>query len=129
MFRADARKPSRGSNKTLGCRNVTIDMGNLALWISACVNTGIAVSLMFHYRTYVRRGLLSDAGAKRAYSWASFVIGFVVALVAFYTLMLIARAPSGHGEILIAAPILNAALSLALLLIGRTVICWKPLRW
>lgn len=104
-------------------------MESLALWISAGVNTGVAVSLMLHYRTHVRRGLLSDAGAKRAYSWACFGIGFVVALVAFYALVLIARASSGHGEVLIAAPILNAALSLTLLLIGRTVIGWRPLRW
>lgn len=103
-------------------------MGSLALWISACVNTGIAVSLMVHYRAHVRRGLLGESGARRAYSWACFVVGFVGAVVAFYALLLIARAPVGHGEILIAAPIFNAALTVVLLLIGRIVIGWRALR-
>lgn len=104
-------------------------MSTVALWISIFVNTGTAVGLMLHYRKQVREGLLGHTGAKKAYSWASLLIGFVVAPVAFYLLVRLSDAPIGHGEILIAAPIFNAVLSLALLFIGRIVISWRPLQW
>jgi bacteriorhodopsin len=107
---------------------VTIGMGSLALWISVCVNIAAAVLMMREYRSQVRRRLYSEAGAKRVYSWGCFVIGFVVALAVFYILLFFAGAPVGHGEILIAAPVLNALLSFALLLVGRIVIGWKPLQ-
>lgn len=43
--------------------------------------------------------------------------------------MTLLDAPTGHGEILIVAPVFNVGLSLILLFVGRVVISWKPIQW
>jgi hypothetical protein len=103
-------------------------MDTLAISISVAVNTAVSVVLMFHYRRQVRRRKLDDDAAKRRYSWASFGSGFLAAIAVFSALVGFLDVPTGHGEILIAVPILNAGLSVVLLFVGRTAIRWKPLR-
>jgi hypothetical protein len=103
-------------------------MTTLAIWITAFVNTAVAAALMLHYRGQARCGLLGEHTAKRRYSWVS-CSGFVAAIVIFSVFVSLLDVPTGHGEILIAVPILNVGLSLVLLFVGRTAICWKPVQW
>jgi hypothetical protein len=37
--------------------------------------------------------------------------------------------PVGHGEVLIAAPLLNLLLAGVLIVAGRIVIGWEPVKW
>jgi hypothetical protein len=80
-------------------------MDTLAFWIATCANAVIGISLMLHYRGKLRGGLIADGLAKKRYSWAWLPIGLLVAVILFYTLVALFDAPTGHGEILIAAPI------------------------
>jgi multisubunit Na+/H+ antiporter MnhB subunit len=111
----------------LGCEELKMD--TLAFWAAISANAVSAVLLMLYYRYKVRTGLVNDRRAKSLYAWWYIPIGTLAALILFYALAVSLNVPTGHGEILIAVPIFNAGLSLALLFVGRVVIAWRPLQW
>ncbi len=104
-------------------------MDTLALWIAASANVAIAVALMIYYRRQLLRGRITESRAKALFSWLCLFGGPFVALFAFYGLVALLHAPTGHGEILIAAPIFIGLLSVTLIIVGRIVIGWETMRW
>lgn len=104
-------------------------MDTLAIWISVSANAAVAAVLMLRYRAQARRGVMGDGVAKNRYSWLSFSSGFLAAVAVFFTFVSLLDVPTGHGEILIAVPILNAGVSLLLSILGRTIIGWKQVQW
>ena len=106
-----------------------MDTDGWVLWSCALANTVFACALMVHFRRRVNAHLVSERGAKAAYSWLCVGVYLLSGIALFFGVIELFHVPVGHGEILIAGPLLNLALSAVLLVVGRIVIGWEPMHW
>ena len=104
-----------------------MDTGDVALWFSALLNAMLAVGLAVRYRFRVRTKAMTERRAKAIYSRFCIAVGIFSGIVVFFGIMVLFNIPTGHGEILIAAPILNLLLSAISIGVGRVVIGWVPM--
>lgn len=100
-----------------------------ALWFSAGLNAATVAILAVRYRLHVKAGSITERKAKTIYSWLCLATGLFSGTVIFFGIMHLFNIPAGHGEVLIASPVLNLLLSGILIVAGRTVIGWTPMKW
>lgn len=103
--------------------------GDAALWLSALLNVTIATALAARYRLQVKTNAITERKAKAIYSLLCLGVGLFSGIVVFFGIMLLFSIPTGHGEILIAAPTFNLMLSGISVGVGRVVIGWAPMKW
>jgi len=106
-----------------------MDSSDAAFWFSALVNIALASVLAAHFRRRVKNHLATEAKAKAAYSWLCVGLGIFSGFAVFLGTIVLFNLPVGHGEILIAAPLLNLLLAGVLVVAGRIIIGWVPIKW
>lgn len=106
-----------------------MDSLDAALWFSALVNIALASALTAHFRRRVKKHPTTEAKAKAAYSWLC--VGFAIfsGVAVFPGTIALFNLPVGHGEVLIAAPLLNLLLAGLLVVAGRILIGWVSIKW
>ena len=105
------------------------DPADVVFWLCAALNTAIAVALIVRFRARVTAGVLAEHKAKSAYSWVCLATGAVCGTAVFLGITSVLDISRGHGEIIIAAALFNVLLSLVLIVSGRIVIGWEPIKW
>ena len=100
-----------------------------ALWLSALVNIALASFLAVHCRRRVKSHIATEARAKTAYSWLCAGVGIFSGFAVFLGAVTLLKLPVGHGEVLIAAPLLHLLLTGFLIVAGRIHIGWVPIKW
>src|SRR3569832_2034077 len=103
-----------------------MDSSDATFWFSTLVNIALASVLAAHFRRRVKSHAATEAKAKVAYSWLCVGLGIFSGFAVFLGTIVFFNLPVGHGEVLIAAPLLNLLLSGALIVVGRIVIGNKP---
>ena len=103
-----------------------MNSSDVALWFSVLVNITLASVLAVHFRRRVRNHL---AIAKASYSWLCAGVGIFSGFAVFLGTMSLFNLPVGHGEVLIAAPLLNLLLAGLLIAAGRIVVGGAPIKW
>lgn len=106
-----------------------MDAADIVFWLCAVLNAGIASALIVHFRSHVKAGALTERKAKVTYSWLCLAIGAFCGIAVFLGITALFNVSLGHGEIIIAAPLFNLLLSCALIVAGRIVIGWIPIKW
>ena len=106
-----------------------MDAMTFIFWGCAALNVGLAGALAIHFRLRVKAQEISDTKAKTFYSW---LCGFGVVFLgtaAFIGLVELFHGPLGHGEGLVASPLFNMLLAGVLVVCGKIVIGWEPVKW
>ena len=106
-----------------------MDAADLVFWLCALLNVGLASALATHFRRRVKAQRLAEAKAKAIYSWLCVGIGIFSGAVIFLGSVALFHIPLGHGEILIASPLFNLLLAGMLIIAGRVIIGWAPMKW
>jgi|APLak6261661892_1056031.scaffolds.fasta_scaffold26887_2 uncharacterized membrane protein YdfJ with MMPL/SSD domain len=106
-----------------------MNSSDIALCLSALVNIALASFLTAHFRRRVREQVTTESKAKTAYSWLCVGVGVFSGFAVFLGATTLLNLPVGHGEVLIAAPLLNLLLAGVLIVAGRIVIGWEPVKW
>ena len=106
-----------------------VDAADILFWLCAVLNVALAGALILRFRSRVTAGLLTERRAKAIYSWLCLGIGLLCGIVIFLGITGLFEISLGHGEAIIASPILNLLLSLVLIIGGRIVIGWSPIKW
>ncbi|MGH8613443.1 MAG: hypothetical protein ACREYF_15860 [Gammaproteobacteria bacterium] len=106
-----------------------MDAADLVFWLCALLNIGIAGALTIHFRRRVKTQWLTEAKAKAIYSWLCVGVGIFSGTVVFLGIVALFHIPLGHGEILIAAPLFNLLVAGVLIIAGRIIIGWVPMKW
>src|SRR3569833_3440002 len=96
-----------------------MDSSDATFWFSTLVNIALASVLAAHFRRRVKSHAATEAKAKVAYSWLCVGLGIFSGFAVFLGTIVFFNLPVGHGEVLIAAPLLNLLLSGALIVVGR----------
>src|SRR3569832_1853314 len=96
-----------------------MDSSDATFWFSTLVNIALASVLAAHFRRRVKSHAATEAKAKVAYSWLCVGLGIFSGFAVFLGTIVIFNLPVGHGEVLIAAPLLNLQQSGALIVVGR----------
>ena len=109
-------------------------MTDVAYYLSFVLNVLLAVVAFFLVRNSVKADRFGKAKAKYIYSVVVLIGGVLSGLVLFHAMVGIFRVlgfPSsyGHGEVIVAAILFNLLLSLLLLVVGRILLDWRPVRW
>src|SRR3569832_59976 len=99
-----------------------MDSSDATFWFSTLVNIALASVLAAHFRRRVKSHAATEAKAKVAYSWLCVGLGIFSGFAVFLGTIVFFNLPVGHGEVLIAAPLLYLLLSGALIVVGRIVI-------
>jgi hypothetical protein len=104
---------------------------DIVFWICAATNAGIAVTLIVRYRSKVHLGMLAESKAKAIYSWLCLPVGALCGIADPVVTIALFNIPLGHGGeiIIIFAPLFNLLMSCVLIVVGRIVIGWAPVRW
>jgi hypothetical protein len=105
------------------------DPADIVFWLCAVLNVALAGGLILRFRSRVTAGVLTERRAKAIYSWLCLGIGLLCGIVIFLGITGLFDMSLGHGEAIIASPILNLLLSLVLIISGRIVIGWSPIKW
>lgn len=105
------------------------DLLEVIFWSAAALNLLIAAALMWVLRRMHRSGRISIADAKSRFLWIYSPLGLVSALIWFFGWVAVLDLSTGHGEVVLAAPVLNLILGVTAAGIGRVVIGWKAMRW
>ena len=100
-----------------------------AIWFSVLVNIALASVLVAHFRRRVKNHVATEGKAKAAYSWLCVGGGIFSGFAVFLGTTALFNLPVGHGEVLIAAPLLNLLLAGLLIVVCRIVIGWVPIKW
>ena len=108
---------------------MTMDAADIVFWLCAVINVAIACVLIVRFRSQVRAGALTEQKAKASFTWLCLGIGAFCGIALFLGITALFDISLGHGEAIIAAPILNLLLACALIVSGRIVIGWSPIRW
>jgi len=106
-----------------------MNAAEIVLWLCSVLNAATAIALAAWFRFQVKAQALTEEKAKTFYSWLCVVISLFSGLVLFIGITTLFNIFLGHGEILIAAPIYNLLLSCVLIISGRIVIGWVPIKW
>jgi len=106
-----------------------MEKADLAFWFCSLLNAALSVALATYFRRRVRSKKSTEAQAKRFYSWLCLAIGLFSGIALFLTVVNLFHIFLGHGEILFAAPLFNLVLAGVLIVIGRIIIGWMPMRW
>jgi hypothetical protein len=106
-----------------------MDMADLVFWLCALINVGLAGALTAHLRRRVKAQGITEAKAKTIYSWLCVAAGIFSGFVVFLGIVALFDIPVGHGEILIATPLFNLFLTGVLIIAGRIIIGWVPMKW
>lgn len=105
------------------------DPADVVFWLCAALNMAIAVALIVRFRARVTAGMVAEHKAKGAYSWLCLASGVLCGTAVFLGITSLFDISRGHGEIIIAAALFNVLLSLVLIVSGRIVIGWEPIKW
>ncbi len=106
-----------------------MDTSDAAIWFSALVNIAFASILAVHFRRSVKSRFTTEAKAKVTYSWLCMGVGIFSGFAVFFGTIVLLNLPVGHGEALIAGPLLNLLLVGPLIIAGRIVIGWIHIKW
>jgi hypothetical protein len=109
-------------------------MEDAAIYSSLLLNVIYAVSFLVALMTRVQKKAFPESSAKAIYATAVIVVGLLCGIAAYPGFVYLyewAGMPQdeGHGEVLIAALILNFILACVLAAAGRAVLGWKPMQW
>lgn len=109
-------------------------MTDLAYFLSFAFNAAIASSAYLVLRRRVKSARFKAARAKSIYASIVVAGGALSGLVLFHGMIDFFRrlgmsASYGHGEVNVAAAVFNVFLSLVLMVVGRILLSWKPVRW
>jgi hypothetical protein len=105
------------------------DPADVVFWLCAALNMVIAVALVLRFRARVTAGMLAERKAKGTYTWLCLASGALCGSAVFLSITSLFDISRGHGEIIIAAALFNVLLSLVLIVSGRIVIGWEPIKW
>lgn len=106
-----------------------MDAADIVFWLCAVINVAIGGVLIVRFRSHVKAGALNERKAKSMYSRLCLGIGAFCGIALFLGITALFDIPLGHGEIIIAAPVFNFLLAIALIVSGRIVIGWSPIKW
>src|SRR5215467_9637794 len=105
------------------------DPADVVFWLCATLNMAIAVALIVRFRARVTSGAATEHKAKGTYTWLCLASGALCGTVGFLGMTSLFDISRGHGEIIIAAALFNVLLALVLIVGGRVVIGWEPIKW
>jgi len=107
-----------------------MELVDITFWICAVLNIGAVGYSIFYFRNGVKSESIPEAKAKTFYSWFCLGMGFLAGAIIFYSAIVVFKIPVGHGQapILIASPIFNFLISIVLIVVGRIIIVWKPMK-
>ena len=106
-----------------------MDAADILFGLCGALNAAIAIALVFRFRRHVRVGALNERRAKASYTWLCLGIGAFCGVAVFLGIATLLDISLGHGEAIIASPIFNLLLSVPLIVGGRIVIGWSPIKW
>lgn len=106
-----------------------MDAADAVLWLSLVFNVGLTAALITYFRSIVKAGALTERKAKAIYSFLCLATGAFCGIALFLGVTAMFEISLGHGEIIFAAPLFNLALSCVLIVAGRIVIGWVPIKW
>src|SRR5262245_33355932 len=106
-----------------------MDAADIVFWLCAVTNVALACALIVRFRSHVTTGALTERKAKSTFTWLCLGIGAFCGIALFLGVTALFDISLGHGEAIIAAPIVNLLLALALIVSGRIIIGWSPIRW
>ncbi len=102
-----------------------------AWWFCSLLNVVLSMALAIHLQRRASRKKEAEAYARRMarslYSWLSLAVALFCAVL-FPGVLALFHVFAGHGEILIAAPLFNLLLAGPLIVIGRIIIGWAPVK-
>ncbi len=109
-------------------------MTEIAFYSSFVITLLMCVGVLLILRAGIRRHAWTECRAKSIYSIVVLVSGMSGGTLVFNGLVRLfalfgAKPAFGHGEIIVAAVVFNLLLGLVLLVIGRTVLGWRKMRW
>ena len=109
-------------------------MANFAFYASFFITAFSAVAIYFRTKKRINSGVTSTKLGANRYLPLVLTFGVLSGLVIFPVLVLVFNffgLPSsyGHGEVLIAAPILNFLFALIIGIFGRVILSWEPMQW
>lgn len=106
-----------------------MESADVAFWFCSLLNVMLSLALAVYFRRRVKGHSSTEKHAKRIYSWLCVVIGLISGVALFVGVVDVFHISLGHAEILIAAPIFNLLLAGVLIIVGRVIIGWVPMRW
>lgn len=106
-----------------------MDAVDIVFWFCAVLNAGLSVVLIVLFRSRVLVGTLTERKAKAIYSALCLAIAAFCGIALFLSMTGLFKVSLGHGEMIVAAPVFNFLLACALIVAGRIVIGWVPIKW
>lgn len=103
--------------------------GDLAFWLCLAANVLLSVAWAAWLTRRVRHGVYAERQAKNLFVALCLATGVFCGAVLFYAAVAWFDVFVGHGEVLIAAPLWNLALSAVLAFVGRVAIGWERMKW
>ncbi len=105
-----------------------MDTEDLVYWLCALLDVGLAVACAINFQRRVKSHTLTEKKAKTIYSWLC--VGFgILSCVALLIAIVELQLPLGHGAVFTIVPIFILPLTGVLIIAGRVVIGWEPIRW
>jgi hypothetical protein len=104
-------------------------MSLVAFWAAMAVNILFATTLLMRCQRHLKQGLVNLAEARKSFSMVYPALGLVASVTIFFWLLGLFDAATGHGELVIAVPLLYAVATAVITVIGRVVLGWKKMRW
>jgi drug/metabolite transporter (DMT)-like permease len=102
----------------------------IIFWFCVMLNIGLAGSLTAYFWHKVKIQGITEARAKVIYSWLCLASGVFSGVVVFLSIITLLNVSLGHrGVILITAPLFNLLLAGVLIIVGRIIIGWVPIKW
>jgi len=105
-----------------------MDTVDYVFWLCALLNVGYVGVLIKHFRHRTKSQELTESKAKVIYSWLCVSVS-LLSVGVFFVIVALFHLPAGHGEVLIAAPIFNLLTATVLIIVGRIIIGWVPMKW
>ncbi len=106
-----------------------MDYDDFTLYFTLSLNLALATLFALHYRRCFMRNQLIESQAKSRFTWACVGCSLFTGIVILFSIVIWFNVATGHGVLLITAPIAHAILCVLLIMIGRLVIGWKSLIW
>lgn len=108
-------------------------MSEFLFYAMPALTVCLTIALFVRSRAAINRGADVTSIARR-FALATSVAGIFVGIPCYFGMLWLpeslgARVDVGHGEVLIATPIVNAMLGFVLAAIGYSLLRWAPVKW